>query len=138
MGGELCINNDRSNDFEILQATIFTPGQGICLQRVTPGKSTTFKFDKSLAYGSWYDIQIIGKNLKNNTDARYLKKGVYLTHGKIIKMTELTNEGNRDYGIEWICDNCKKWRWNIFKWSETEQKMVFIKKSSTYSQKSYQ
>jgi hypothetical protein len=62
MGAELSVTNDCSHSFEILEANIFTPGQGICLQRLTPKNSPSFKFDRSLAYGSCYDIQIIGRS----------------------------------------------------------------------------
>jgi hypothetical protein len=33
----------------------------------------------------------------------YLKKGIYLSYGKIIKMTELTDERHCDHGIKWKC-----------------------------------
>ena len=109
MGGVLTIKNDRLHDFEILRANIFTPSQGICLQRLEPGKSSIFKFDNGLAYGSWYDIQIIGRPLDNNDnkECRYLKKGVYLTRKKIIKISKLTHEKHRDHGIEWSCGSCQ-------------------------------
>jgi hypothetical protein len=110
MGGILTVNNDRLHDFEIIQASIFTVGPGICLQRLEPGKSPTFKFDNNLAYGSWYDIEIIGRllNYNNTEDRRYLEKGVYLTRDKIIQMTELTNENHRDYGVEWKTGSFKQ------------------------------
>jgi len=110
MGAVLSVRNNRLPDFEILEANIFTPGQCICLQRLAPRDAATFKFDRNLAYGSWYDIQIIGRsqNNGNNELLRYLTKGIYLSYGKIIEMTELTDEQYRDYGVEWECDGCKK------------------------------
>jgi len=110
MGGVLSVMNNRLHDFEILQANIFTSSQGICLQRLAPKNAATFKFDCNLAYGSWYDIQIIGRSLNNhnNEPLRYLKKGVYLSCGKIIEMTELTHEEHRDYGVQWECGGCER------------------------------
>jgi len=110
MGGVLSVRNNRLHDFEILQANIFTSSQGICLQRLAPKNAAIFKFDCNLAYGSWYDIQIIGRSLNNddNEPLRYLKKGVYLSCGKIIEITELTHEEHRDYGVQWECGGCER------------------------------
>jgi hypothetical protein len=109
MGGVLGVRNNRLDDFEILQANIFTSSQGICLQRLAPKNTETFKFDCNLAYGSWYDIQIIGRSRDNgdNETLRYLKKGIYLSCDKIIEMTELTHEEHRDHGVQWECGECK-------------------------------
>ncbi|CAF1431239.1 unnamed protein product [Adineta steineri] len=105
----LNVTNDRFDGLEILHANIFTPGQGICLQRLAPEKSLTFKFDHSLAYGSWYDIQIIGRNPDNSDKLlRYLKKGIYLSYRKTIKITEITDEKHRDHGAEWKCGSCNQ------------------------------
>ena len=112
MGAELTIINDGLNNFEIIKANIFTPGQGICLQRLTPGNSRIIKFDHSLAYGSWYDIQIIGKNSGDNELQRFLKRGIYLSYKKTINMRELTHQNNRDLAVEWICGNCDKANFN--------------------------
>lgn len=109
MGAVLSVTNDRSDDFEILHAKIFTPGQGICLQQLTPNKSLTFKFDHSLAYGSWYDIQIIGQSPHSDKPPlKYLKKSIYLSHGKTIKISEITDEKHSDYEAKWKCGSCNQ------------------------------
>jgi len=111
MGGVLSVMNDRLDDFEIIAANIYTLGQGICLQRLQPKSSLNFKFDHILAYGSWYDIQIIGryKAAEANSDVlRYLTKGIYLSHGKIATIKELTDEKNLDHGASWQCGTCKQ------------------------------
>jgi hypothetical protein len=110
MGPVLSVTNDRSHDLEILQANIFTPGQGICLQRLAPGNSPEFKFDHHLTYGSWYDIQIIARSNSNDEteSQRYLIKGVYLSIGKKVTMTALTDENHRDHGIAWKCSSCNE------------------------------
>ncbi|CAF1184847.1 unnamed protein product [Rotaria sp. Silwood1] len=111
MGGELSVANDRLSDFEVLHANIFTPGQGICLQRLNPGRSSEFKFDYSLAYGSWYDILIVGHSTSAKAGGevqRYLTKGVYLSYKKKVKISELTAGKNRDLGAEWNCGACHK------------------------------
>jgi hypothetical protein len=110
MSPVLCVTNDRSHDLEILQANIFTPGQGICLQRLAPGNSPKFKFDHDLAYGSWYDIQIIARSNSNDKteSQRYLRTGVYLRIGETVTMTELTDENYRDHGVEWKCGSCNE------------------------------
>jgi hypothetical protein len=108
MSPVLCVTNDRSHDLEILQANIFTSGQGICLQRLAPGNSPEFKFDHHLAYGSWYDMQIIARSDDKTESQRYLRKGVYLSIGNTIKMTALTDENYRDHGVEWKCSSCNE------------------------------
>jgi hypothetical protein len=110
MSPVLSVTNDRSHDLEILQANIFTPGQGICLQRLAPGNSPKFKFDYHLAYGSWYDIQIIARSNSNDKteSQRYLIKGVYLSIDKTVRMTALTDENHRDHGIAWECSSCNE------------------------------
>jgi hypothetical protein len=110
MGAVLSVTNDRLHDLEILQANIFTPGQGICLQRLAPENSPKFKFDYHLAYGSWYDIQIIARSNSNDKteSQRYLIKGVYLSIDKTVTMTALTDENHRDHGIAWECSSCNK------------------------------
>ncbi|CAF1413901.1 unnamed protein product [Rotaria magnacalcarata] len=117
MGGVLTVRNDCSNNFELQQANIFTLGQGFCLQRREPKHSSNFKFDQNLAYGSWYDIQIIGRCHCSPSAAttattievqRYLKKGIYLSYGKTITVSELTNDENRDHGATWQCGSCKQ------------------------------
>jgi hypothetical protein len=108
MSPVLCVTNDRLHDLVILQANIFTPGQGICLQRLAPGNIPKFKFSHHLAYGSWYDIQIIARSNDKTESQKFLKKGVYLSIRKTIKMSALTDENHRDYGVEWKCGNCKE------------------------------
>jgi hypothetical protein len=108
MGGVLCVRNDRLHDLVILQANIFTLGQGICLQRLAPGNIPKFKFDHDLAYGSWYDIQIIARSNDTTESQRYLRKGVYLSIDKTIKMSALTDEKHRDHGVKWTCGSCKE------------------------------
>ncbi|CAF3450904.1 unnamed protein product [Rotaria socialis] len=117
MGGVLTVINDCPNNFELEQANIFTPGQGFCLQRLEPKHSSSFKFDHSLAYGSWYDIQIIGRYHYSPSAAttattiepqRYLKKGIYLSCGKTISVNELISDKNRDHGDTWQCSSCKQ------------------------------
>lgn len=114
MGGVLTVKNDRLHDFELENANIFTPGQGICLQRLKPKSSATFKFDNGLAYGSWYDIQIIGRH-RGFVSAetahelqRYLKKGIYLSCKKKITVSKLISDENLDHGAEWQCGACKQ------------------------------
>ena len=111
MGAALSVKNDRVDDMEIIQANIFTPGQGICLQRLAPKRHRHFRFDQNLAYGSWYDIQIIvglkANEKGENTSTRYLIKGVYLRQGRTLKISELTGEKNLDLGAEWHCGSCK-------------------------------
>ncbi|CAF0933106.1 unnamed protein product [Didymodactylos carnosus] len=99
--------------FEILAANIYTSGQGICLQRLKPSKMCSkFEFDQSLWYGSWYDVQIIGRSKSEEadglTDQRYLKKGIYLSGGKIVTITELTDEKYLDQENKWTCGSCNK------------------------------
>ncbi|CAF1298413.1 unnamed protein product [Rotaria sp. Silwood1] len=111
MGGKLSVINDRLHDFEVLHANIFSPGQGICLQRLEPEGSSEFKFDYSLAYGSWYDIQIVGRPksaVANDKVQRYLTKGIYLSNGKKVKISALTAEKNHDLGAKWNCGKCHK------------------------------
>lgn len=104
----LRIINDRMDEFEELEANIFTPGQGICLQRLRVGKDPKFKFDHHLAYGSWYDVQIIAYFANDQQPLRYLRKGIYLKYRKILNLTELTDEDHRDHGIQWKCSRCKE------------------------------
>ena len=112
MGAVLSIENDHADDMEIIKANIFTPGQGICLQRLQPKKHRRFRFDQNLAYGSWYDIQLQVPSKADEAggeeSVRYLIKGVYLRHGRTIKISKLTEEKNRDLGAEWHCGSCKK------------------------------
>ena len=109
MGAVLTVMNDRSDDFEILHAKIFTPGQGMCLQHLIPNKRPIFKFDHSLTYGSWYDIQIIGQSPHSGEPPlKYLKKGIYLSHDKTIKITTITDEKYKDCGPEWKCGTCNQ------------------------------
>lgn len=109
MSPALCVFNDRLNDFEKIEANIFTPGQGICLQRLLVGKDPKFKFDHHLAYGSWYDVQIIAYRTNDQQQPlRYLRKGIYLKYRKTLKLTELTDNDNRDHGVPWRCSHCKQ------------------------------
>jgi hypothetical protein len=110
MGAVLSVTNNRLHDLVLLQANIFTPGQGICLQRLAPGNSPEFKFDHHLAYGSWYDIQIIARSDSDDKTEpqRYLRTGVYLSIGKAVRMTALTDEKHRDHGAAWKCGNCNE------------------------------
>ena len=103
----LLVINNRSDKYKDIKANIFTPGQGICLQRLNPN-IPTFEFDNCLAYGSWYDIQIIAHPQDGSDIERYLTTGIYLTYGKQLKMRELTDEKYRDHGIEWKCRYCDK------------------------------
>lgn len=108
MGPTLSIINDRLNDFANIEASIYTVGQGICLQRLEIKNGPQFKFDHLLAYGSWYDVQIIVHREDPQKQLRYLRKGIYLTYGKEMRLTELTEENYRDYGITWKCSSCNK------------------------------
>jgi hypothetical protein len=49
MGGVLNVMNDGPDGFELEKANIFTPGQGICLQRLEPKNRPHFKFDHGLS-----------------------------------------------------------------------------------------
>jgi hypothetical protein len=84
MGGLLSVVHDI--DDTLLEAYIFTPGQGICLQKRTQVGRKDFCFDQNLCYGSWYDILFVicptGTGGKRKQEDIYLKIGVYLTHGK--------------------------------------------------------
>ena len=88
MGGLFSIVQDI--DDTLVEAYIFTPGQGICLQKRTHFGKTSFCFDQSLCYGSWYDILFVicpaVTGAKKQQEDIYLKTGVYLTHGKEIKL----------------------------------------------------
>ncbi|CAF1639275.1 unnamed protein product [Adineta ricciae] len=112
MGGKLSVHNDCLENFDIQQISIFTPGQGILLQRLEPKNHRKFKFDQDLAYGSWYDIQIIGfpkePQLKEEKPTRYLVKGIYLSSGKIVKISELIDEENLDLAGSWHCGSCNE------------------------------
>ncbi|CAF1125252.1 unnamed protein product [Adineta steineri] len=110
MGAELSVINDHPN-FIVRKASIFTPSQGICLQRLEDNINRSFKFDKGLAYGSWYDIQIIGQAVVDDEETpvqRYLKRGIYLSYGKAVRMNELTSDSCLDLGREWLCSECKE------------------------------
>lgn len=105
---KLLMINDRIDEFERLEASIFTISQAICLQRLRLEKCSTFRFDHSLAYGSWYDVQIIAYPKSDQEPQRYLRKGIYLKFGKRIMMSKLTDEKYRDHGAEWKCSYCDK------------------------------
>lgn len=112
----MTVENDRLKDFTIKSANIYTPGQGIGLQRLSPEQSQIFKCDHSLAYGSWYDIQIIGypcstadeSEANMGKELRYLTRGVCLSHSKVVTVTQLTKNKNTDHGVEWQCSSCKE------------------------------
>lgn len=112
MGAKLSIINDRRSDFKVLHANIFTPSQGLCCQRLKElDDKSIFVFDEGLAYGSIYDLQIIGINTATATDPkieRYLRRGIYLKYGLTMTVTQLTREKYRDNGSKWKCTHCKK------------------------------
>ena len=110
---QLTIIHDRP-DFTVLHANIFTPSQGICCQRLEPSNGTQFDFNRNLAYGSWYEIQIIGKVTLADSDEtkvqRFLKKGIFLSYGKSLNLSNLIAEQYLDFDGKWTCkqSECKK------------------------------
>ena len=113
MGGVLTVTNDGTDDLEISQANIFTPGQGICLQRLEPKYNRRFQFDNNLGYGSWYDLQLVCRSKAEKMEeteavVRYLFTGIYLRRGLALKITEITSEKYLDLGAAWQCGGCKK------------------------------
>jgi hypothetical protein len=65
---------------ELVDAHIFTPGQGICLEKLSgpfEKDTSTMIFKKGLAYGSWYGvlIRINGSQNQQTYIKRHLFKG---------------------------------------------------------------
>ena len=57
MGGKLSILNNSGS--ELVDAHIFTAGQGICLEKLSsPFDTSTLVLSKGLGCGSWYDILV--------------------------------------------------------------------------------
>ncbi|CAF5001096.1 unnamed protein product, partial [Rotaria sp. Silwood1] len=83
-------------DVDLVDAHIFTPGQGICLKKLSGSfnKDTcTIIFKKKLAYGSWYDVLIRVNRLQKQQS--YMKKGIYLMVNKFVQLSKILHKKNR-------------------------------------------
>jgi len=104
-----------NTDVELVDAYIFTPGQGICLEELSgpfEEDTATIVFKKGLAYGSWYDVLIRINNSQNQET--YMKKGIYLKVNKSVQLSDILQEENdidRKNKPKWQCKNksCKEW-----------------------------
>jgi hypothetical protein len=102
-------------DVELVDAYIFTPGQGICLEKLSgpfEKEASAIGFNKGLAYGSWYDVLIRINNSQNQET--YMKKGIYLKVNKFVQLSDILQEENdidRKNKSKWQCKNksCKEW-----------------------------
>jgi hypothetical protein len=102
-------------DAELVDAYIFTPGQGICLEKLSgpfEKDTSTIVFKKGLAYGSWYDVLIRINNSQNQET--YMKKGIYLKVNKSVQLSDILQEENdidRKNKPKWQCKNksCEEW-----------------------------
>jgi hypothetical protein len=77
-------------DVELVDAYIFTPGQGICLEKLSgpfEKEASAIGFNKGLAYGSWYDVLIRINNSQNQET--YMKKGIYLKVNKFVQLSDI-------------------------------------------------
>jgi hypothetical protein len=102
-------------DAELVDAYIFTPGQGICQEKLSwpfEKDTSTIVFKKGLAYGSWYDVLI---RIDNSQDQEnYMKKGIYLKVNKSVQLSDILQEENdidRKNKPKWQCKNkgCEEW-----------------------------
>jgi hypothetical protein len=107
MGAALSVFND--TDAELIDAHIFTPGQGICLQKLDVSHinaKNVFTFNKGLAYGSWYDVVVRIKCL--DEQQTYLLTGIYLSVDKCLQLSTILQEKYRVDGDDkpkWKCEN---------------------------------
>ncbi|CAF1078100.1 unnamed protein product [Rotaria magnacalcarata] len=111
MGGKLTVHID--TNAEVIDIHIFTPGQGICLEkRCSPFVCSMIVFQRGLAYGSWYDM-LVRVRLSNKCDQQeaYMLKGIYLTVDKCVLLSEVLKWNNCiDNGEKWSCaeKTCQK------------------------------
>ena len=116
MGGTLTILIDNLS-VELIDAHVFTPGQGICLEKLSaPLDKSNFVFKRGLAFGSWYDVLVRTHSSRDIVGSEaYMVKGIYLAKGKQLKLSDILQNSNRiDNGEEWQCgySSCQNWNEN--------------------------